>query len=494
MLELLRCRAVRRSRDRSRSPVAPTSDVPDKMHRTRLARRARKRCPARPDDDADALRCVCGRTEPVAPGPLRRRRVPCPTTTDAAALLGPTAALWIPRIVLSPAYLATEYVVRMPLSVVVPAAERANVPTKIYDFFTFGPEHKVGFTPIGFVEFNFNPSVGVYAFWNDAGFAGNHLHLHLEGWPSDWLAGNLVQQIDLTPQRSLQLRVAGVRRPDKVFYGLGPTTQQSAQSRYGLQSFEGSAAYEWRYWRSSRIETVMGLRDVSTYDGHFGSDPSLTGQAATGLFPVPPGFGSEYTAETNQVRVSIDTREAVTHPAPGVSLELGAEQGTDVRTLSGSSWIRYGALAGASFDVNGFGRVVTVSAATSFVDPLGPDAVPFTELVYLGGDHPMPGYYDGRLRDRSAATAAVTYAWPVGPWLAGRLEVDVGNVFGAHLAGFDAGLLRVSEAFGLTLASSRDAPFSEAPLEFVIALGSEPFDHGGQHDSVRIMLGTPHAF
>jgi hypothetical protein len=402
--------------------------------------------------------------------------------------------LWFPRIVLSPAYLATEYVLRKPLSVAIPAAERAELPAKIYDFFTFGPEHKAGFVPVAFVEFSFNPSVGVYAFWNDAGFAGNHLHVHLEAWPSDWMAGNLVQEIDLTPRRSLRLRVAGVRRPDKVFYGLGPTTLQTAQSRYGLQRVEGSAAYEWRYWRSSRVETVMGLHDVVTYDGYYGLDPSVTQQAATGLFPLPPAFGRQYTAETNQVVASIDTREAVAHPAPGVRLELGAEQGTDVRAVRGSSWIGYGAVAGASFDVNGYGRVVTVRAAAAFVDPLGSEPVPFTELVYLGGDHPMPGYYDGRLRDRSAATATVEYTWPVGPWLAGHLQVDVGNVFGAHLAGFDAGLLRVSEAFGLNLVTSRDAAFAEAPLELMIALGGETFAHGGQPNSVRFMLGTPHAF
>lgn len=430
---------------------------------------------------------------PSEAGPTSPKRV-VPDYDGRGGPGGAPAVLWVPRILLSPAYLVSEYLLREPLSVAVPAAERADLPRKIYDFFTFGPDHKAGFLPVAFVEFNFNPSVGVYAFWDDAGFAGDHLHAHVEAWPDEWLAASLVQRIDIGPRRSLQLRVAGLRRPDKVFYGLGPSSLQSSQSRYGLQRVEGSAAYEWRYWRSSRIETTVAVRDVSTYDGHYGSDPSLTREAAAGGFPVPPGFGREYTAETNQVVASIDSRGAVAHPTSGVSLEAGAEQGSDVRNPQGVSWIRYGATVGSYVDVNGYGRVLALTASASFVDPLGGQPVPFTELVYLGGDHAMPGYFDGRMRDRSAATATARYAWPIGPWLDGHLQLDVGNVFGPHLNGMDPGLLRVSGAFGLTLVSSKDAPFEQAPLELVVALGTETFEHGAQPDSVRIMLGTPHAF
>jgi hypothetical protein len=62
-------------------------------------------------------------------------------------------------------------------------------------------------------------------------------------------------------------------------------------------------------------------------------------------------------------------------------------------------------------------------------------------------------------------------------------------VFSAHLAGFDAGLLRFSGAFGLSVAGLQDAP-----LELLFGLGSETFDHGGQIDSVRVSLGVPHTF
>jgi hypothetical protein len=84
-----------------------------------------------------------------------------------------SVVLWIPRLVLAPLYLVTEYVIRAPLSVVVPAAERADLPRVLEDFFLFGPNHKAGILPAGFLSFGLNPSVGVYGFWHDALAAGN---------------------------------------------------------------------------------------------------------------------------------------------------------------------------------------------------------------------------------------------------------------------------------------------------------------------------------
>ena len=171
-------------------------------------------------------------------------------------------------------------------------------------------------------------------------------------------------------------------------------------------------------------------------------------------------------------------------------MELGAEQGSDVRNTHASGWIRYRATAGGYVDLNGHGRILGLSATTLVVDPLGRQEVPFTELVYLGGDHPMVGYYDGRLRDRSALAATASYEWPIGPWLDGQLRFEVGNVFGVHLAAFDARLLRYSAAFGLTLVGSGDQPFEDALLQLLVGLGSETFgawrmDRLGARDARR---------
>ncbi len=404
--------------------------------------------------------------------------------------------LWIPRVLLSPVYFVSEYVVREPLAVAVPAAEHADVPREIYDFFTFGPKHEAGFLPVGFAEFNFNPSVGVYAFWNDAGFAGDDLHLHLEAWPADWVGGSLVERITFDPAHALQLRVSGSRRPDHVFYGLGPTSLQSSQSRFGQQGLDVGATYEWRFWRSSRVQTSAGVRGAETYDGSYGSDPSLKQEAATGAFAVPAGFGTAYTDVYDRLTAIVDTRAPAGRPGSGLRIELDAEQGSEVQATPASGFLRYGATAAGYVDLNGRSRVLGLSVTTLFVDPLGSRPVPFPELVYLGGDHPMAAYYSGRMVDRSAAAATASYAWPVAPWLDGRLEVATGNVFGTHLGSFDTRLLRLSAALGLSVAGLKDpiTGVSDAPIEFLVGVGTETFAQGAAFDSVRVMLGVPRTF
>jgi hypothetical protein len=136
--------------------------------------------------------------------------------------------------------------------------------------------------------------------------------------------------------------------------------------------------------------------------------------------------------------------------------------------------------------------VLSLSVLAMFSDPLGSRPVPFTELVTVGGDvaspgsfqGPMPGFFPGRLVDRSASVATLRYKWPIGPWIAGSLQGAVGNVFGQHLDGFDARLLRFSGAVGIESDTSPDSSF-----ELVFGVGTETFEHGAQVDSFRLAVG-----
>jgi hypothetical protein len=98
-----------------------------------------------------------------------------PTTTG-------DVLLWGPRIALAPPYLVSEYLLRRPLGFVITNAERSGVPILVYDFFTFGPDHNAGVFPTAFVDFGFLPSVGLYAFWNDAFTPGHDLRLRGATW------------------------------------------------------------------------------------------------------------------------------------------------------------------------------------------------------------------------------------------------------------------------------------------------------------------------
>lgn len=401
-------------------------------------------------------------------------------------------ALWVPRVVLSPVYLTTEWVIRRPLGAVIGAAERADIPATLYNFFAFGPNHQAGIAPIAFVDFGFNPSVGAYGFWNDAFFAGNDLRAHFSLWTDNWIGGSLVERISFRKRYSVQLKFFGIRRPDHVFYGIGPDSLQSTQSRYGEDKLDGSVQIDHRGWRSSQVGVGIGVRYASFYNGHYGHDPGIFQSAAAGVFPLPDGFEKGYTAEYNDAIVALDSRLPFPAQGSGVRLEIRAEQGNDLREAPSSGWIHYEGGAGGFWDVNGYRRIVSLTVIMMFSDPLGPRPVPFTELATLGGDvastgdfpAPMPGFFPGRLVDRSAAVATLHYKWPIGPWISGSLQGAVGNVFGEHLDGFDVELLRFSGAIGIESDRSVDSTF-----EILFGIGTEPFDRNARFDSFRLAVG-----
>jgi hypothetical protein len=405
-------------------------------------------------------------------------RGPPPTTAG-------DVALWVPRVVFSPLYLTSEYVIRRPLGAILVAAERSHLPTILYDLFTLGPEHKAGFAPIALLDFGFNPSVGIYAFWDDAFVKGNDLRFHGSTWGIDWLAGSLTDRVHLHDKDTLSLKLAAIRRPDQAYFGPGPRSLESNLSRFGEDRLDGSAVLDVWLWRASNVQTALGVRSVSLYQGHYGSDPSIGQQVANGAFPLPDGFDRGYTAGYSRVLAAIDSRQARPAPGSGVRVELTTEQDGDVRRAPGSEWIRYGATAAGFYDLTDHGRVVSLSFAALFADPLGGRPIPFTELVSLGGDGPMPGFWWGRLVDRSAAVATAQYRWPIGPFVDGSMQAAVGNVFGDHLDGLKPSLLRFSGAVGITTVGSPDST-----LQLLFGFGTETFEHGGQIDSIRIVVGA----
>lgn len=398
-------------------------------------------------------------------------------------------ALWVPRVILSPLYLVTEYGIRWPLGKAISAAERANVPELVYDFFFFGPNHSAGFAPIGFVDFGFRPSVGLYAFWDDAGFKGHDLRFHGTTGGSGWFAGVVTERARFHQDDALTLTLSGVTRPDRAFFGVGPDTLQSNISRFGEKRFDASLAADFRLWRASRVETSLGVRSLDFRRGYWDDDPATQDRVAAGVFSQPDGLAEGYTAQTSGLRIAFDNRQPSPADGSGVRLELEAEQGTDIRRSPGAAWLRYSATAGAFVDLNGRNRVLSVSLATLFVDSLNQRAIPFTELVQLGGPGPMRGFFPGRLRDNSAAVVTLKYRWPIWVWLDGSLQAAVGNVFGDHLQQLEWSRFRFSSAIGLESIGSRDSSF-----ELLAGIGTETFGQGAEVTSVRVLLGSNRGF
>jgi len=400
------------------------------------------------------------------------------------------ALLWVPRVVLFPVYLVSEYVVRRPLGYAITAAERAELPAALYDIFAFGPDHKAGVVPIAFVDFGFYPSVGLYAFWDDAGFKGHQLRLRASTAGSSWLAFAMAERFQLTQKTTLSLNGALTHRPDYAYYGTGPDTREADRSRYGADVADLHATLRAGFWRSSSVETTLGYRGASFYPGRFGDDPSLTQQVDNGVFPLPDGYEDGYRVGFQRMLLTLDTRPEQDARESGGRFVLRGEHGLDPTQSRAAGWLRYGASLGGFLDLGEHGgRIVSLSVAVEMADPLGGQPVPFTELVTVGGNEKMPGFRDGRLHGRSGAAMTLRYSWPIWIWLDGSLQAAVGNVFGEHLQGISLGQSRFSGAIGMESRGSRDSVF-----QLLMGFGTETFNSGADLNSIRVVVGARSGF
>lgn len=426
---------------------------------------------------------------PAAPLREGRRAVPDydgrPSTPDD----GENAGTWTLRVVFFPAYVVSEYVLRRPLGWLTVAAERANVVNVVLDFFTFGPDRKAGVFPTALLDFGFAPSVGLYFFWDDAFADDNHLRIHAATWGPEWLRLTMADFYEFEPGRHVGVRLEGWRRPDWLFHGLGPRSDQDAEGRYSRDDLAGSLHLELELPRTSWFNAYAGVRR-STFGTDACCGPRLIGRVNRGTYPLPPGFEEGFTSYRQGFTLALDSRLPRPDRASGLRLALRAEQ--DVR-LSGSGpdqWVRYGGTAGGFVDLTGHDRTIGLSVTAAFADPVGSSTpIPFTEQVVLGGNYLMRGFLEGRLVDRSALVAKLEYTWPVWVLFDGSLSAEVGNVFGEHLSNFDPELARLSFGFGVRAHGRRDYPF-----EALIGMGTAPLADGADVESVRIVFGATNGF
>ncbi|HEV8548144.1 MAG TPA: BamA/TamA family outer membrane protein, partial [Polyangiaceae bacterium] len=267
-------------------------------------------------------------------------------------------------------------------------------------------------------------------------------------------------------------------------YGLGPDALESARLRYGEDRLEARGVLETRPTASTLLRSELVLRSVEFRKGGFGPDPLLSDAVKSGM-PAPAGYTRGYTLARSELTATYDERKLGRARRAGVF--GGARGSLDAETRSRDTFVSYGAKAGGFYDLTQRGRVVSLAVSTAFADPLGGGDIPFTELVGLGGLEPMRGFYAGRLADRSAAVAELAYRWPIWIWLNGAMRAEVGNVFGEHLSGFEAGKLRWSGTIGIESTNPAETGF-----ELLLGVGSETFEQGGKVDSVRFVIGTTH--
>src|SRR5271154_7700 len=189
---------------------------------------------AQADSDAPP---PCGSDVPKRPVPDYDGRGPPPTT------LG-DALVWIPRILLVPAYLVTEYAIRLPIGGADTYAEQNHWPSSIYNFFTFGPDHQFGIFPTFLIDFNVRPSVGVHFFWNGAFTPGNLLTSDVGYGGPQWLRVAVADRYAFSKSEAITVEAQWNRRPDTLYYGTGSDVTNALISRVGSDVITGTVNYD----------------------------------------------------------------------------------------------------------------------------------------------------------------------------------------------------------------------------------------------------------
>jgi len=502
-LVLLGCLAARTADAEPLAPgSAPTAVAPDAAPAAAPAAPASS--PSAPPPAVSAAAGDSTARSPAARGPDEQRPLPDYDGREQPTSTG-RALLWVPRVVLFPVYLVTEYVLRRPLGWLVSTAEREHWPTLIINFFTFG-DRQGGIVPTWLIDYGLRPSVGLYAFWNDFLVDDNDLRLRAAYGGNDlWL----LRATDRFPlgTGTLSLNALYESRPDNVFHGIGHD-QADARSRYYRSQAKGTVVYDVPWVRSSYARLSLGVRELQLDGGRrCCEDPSVDDRVRSGQFASPAGMNQVYDVTDQSAELVLDSRwprsPATLEPAsdyvapPGTGVRLALR--TDLAELAGQSlatgsaladaWIHYGGSLGGYWDVTGQQRSIGLTAIVDFVDPLGSGAVPLTDLVSLGGERPLRGFLPYQFVDRSAAALRLEYRWPVAVWLDGELLYEVGNVFGKGLSGFELDDFRSSFGFGLSAVGAQDHVF-----QLLLALGTTSFNAGGEIDSFRFVLGTTAGF
>ena len=305
--------------------------------------------------------------------------------------------------------------------------------------------------------------------------------------------------------QSLTILTHFSQRPESAFHGIGGDSSPNA-ARLGERRFDLGLRYR-RALSSDLLVTATVGHEWWQFDPTAGDDEDSIARAIlNGRFAAPPALEDGVMALSAGGRIDFDSRRGRLFRKPRLASDYehvsgsGLTFGTHVLQHVGLRatradptyaerlpvWISYGATTSGTLDLTATQRRLELELYAFFVDPMpGAGDVPFSHLASLGGSRPMRGFGQRRLIDRSAAVATLRYLWPVWTLLDGTLHASLGNVFGAHLEGFELARLRASFGIGLASATASDHPF-----ELLIAFGTESLENGARIENTRLTAGT----
>lgn len=413
---------------------------------------------------------ACSLAGPARAEPPSRRAVPDYDGRPDEPLSAGEVLVWIPRVILFPAYLVAEYGIRWPLGRLVSWMERGGM-----SMVSTGP---VGGLPTVAIDLGLRPAFGLYLFADPLSHPDNRLGLSVAYGGPDWLSVGAKERLILAPDEGgeLVLRASYLRRPDFPFYGLGPDAREAHESFYRLSRPEAAVSIALRREHAgfeAELRWAQDERDESHFGKHTLRERGFDSEYFLANGADDWGFG--HIVE-QRLTVFADTRgrgPTYLGSGTGARIDLRGALGLDPADAVQQRWLRTGGEASLFLDVTGTRRVFGLTASADVVEPLGDDPIPVGALVGLGGSESMQGFYEGRFLGHSAATATLQYHWPIASFLDAKLFTSVGNVFGERFEGFALDELCGSGGFTIHTNTGRDPS-----LEILFAAGTRRFAQG----------------
>ena len=151
------------------------------------------------------------------------------------------------------------------------------------------------------------PSIGLHFFWNNTFVTGNRFTADAAWGGSDWIAIAVGDRYQIHRTEAVSIQAFWNRRPDTLFYGIGPESLDSNRSRVGSDVVGGTLGYEKTLGRLA-LTSNLGIRRTVFRDYTCCSDPSLQDRVEAGQLPPPPGFQENTTAAQLSLKAVLDTR------------------------------------------------------------------------------------------------------------------------------------------------------------------------------------------
>ena len=392
------------------------------------------------------------------------------------------------RAIFYPLYLITDYGIRKPIGSLATIAEKDKWYNHYVDFFSFGPhENEIGIFPNFSFESGFRPSFGLHAYWRNFPKKRNLPQLWVNWGGDDYTAFRFqnTYQLDQNKEKII-FNASKIDRPDFIFFGTGPDTLEEAESRYSLDDTEISFSYQNNFLDESKIKLDLTYFNRKVTDGDCCSDLTLTEAVDQGFFPTPSGFNSRYEVVAPQMKVGLGQRLTRPDEWYGGRITTFAQYNKRI-DKSDASWTHYGGRLEGFRRIDNRHRLLTFGLNAAFVDKQGSIAVPFHELPGSTGKGELLGFKERRVVGKSLISSE--YKWPIWAYADGVLHYSVGNSFGQTLEGFDFGRLKQSIGFGIRQTASFGPHFN-----FLVGLGSNTFDQGGDFNEQRLVIGGGSGF